>query len=92
MPTEKTWQEWLERFYNLRRDKRCAHERPHKPILLLAILDLPDHRPATGQTMAQLHFHVIPRYAGDVPDPRGGIRHVIASKARYWQEPDQVCD
>jgi hypothetical protein len=24
--------------------------------------------PAAGQTMPQLHFHVIPRYAGDVPD------------------------
>jgi putative restriction endonuclease len=43
MPTEKTWQQWLERFYNLRRDKRGSHERPHKPVLLLAILDLLDH-------------------------------------------------
>jgi diadenosine tetraphosphate (Ap4A) HIT family hydrolase len=42
--------------------------------------------PAAGQTMAQFHFHVIPRYAGDVPDPRGGIRHVILPKARYWQD------
>ena len=42
MPTERTWQQWLERFYNLRRDKRGSHERPHKPVLLLAILDLLD--------------------------------------------------
>jgi len=41
--------------------------------------------PAAGQTVLQLHFHVIPRYTGDVPDPRGGIRHVIPSKARHWQ-------
>ncbi len=40
--------------------------------------------PAAGQTMPQLHFHVIPRYTGDVPDPRGGIRHIIPAKARYW--------
>lgn len=40
---------------------------------------------AAGQTMAQFHFHMIPRYRGDVPDPRGGIRWVIPSKARYWQ-------
>jgi diadenosine tetraphosphate (Ap4A) HIT family hydrolase len=40
--------------------------------------------PAAGQTIVQLHFHVIPRYAGDVPDPRGGVRQVIPSKARYW--------
>jgi len=40
--------------------------------------------PAAGQTMPQFHFHVIPRYSGDVPDPRGGIRCVIPAKARYW--------
>jgi len=42
---------------------------------------------AAGQTMGQFHFHVIPRYQGDVPDPRGGIRWVIPSKARYWDAP-----
>jgi putative restriction endonuclease len=42
MPNERTWQKWLERLYNLRRDKRGSHERPHKPVLLLAILDLLD--------------------------------------------------
>lgn len=44
MPTEKTWQYWLERLYNLRRDKRGSYERPHKPVLLLAILDLLDRK------------------------------------------------
>ena len=39
---------------------------------------------AAGQTMPQFHFHVIPRFTGDVPDPRGGVRWVIPSKARYW--------
>jgi len=28
MPTEQTWQQWLERFYNLRRDESGSHERP----------------------------------------------------------------
>jgi len=42
MPTEQAWQQWLERFYNLRRDKSGSHERPHKPVLLLVILDLLD--------------------------------------------------
>ncbi len=40
MPSEEIWQQWLERLYNLRRDKNGSHERPHKPALLLAILDL----------------------------------------------------
>jgi len=42
MPSEKTWQHWLERLYDLRRDKEGTHERPHKSILLIAILDLFD--------------------------------------------------
>lgn len=40
--------------------------------------------PAAGQTMPQFHFHVIPRYVGDVADPRGGVRWVVPGKARYW--------
>jgi hypothetical protein len=42
MPTERTWLQWLERFCSLRRDKRGSHERPHKPVVFLAILDLLD--------------------------------------------------
>jgi ATP adenylyltransferase len=42
---------------------------------------------AAGQTVFHLHVHLIPRYLGDVPDPRGGVRNVIPAKARYWEEP-----
>jgi diadenosine tetraphosphate (Ap4A) HIT family hydrolase len=38
---------------------------------------------AAGQTVFHLHVHVIPRYRGDVPNPRGGVRHVIPCKAHY---------
>ena len=38
---------------------------------------------AAGQTVPHLHIHVIPRYKGDVADPRGGIRHVIPGKGNY---------
>jgi len=38
---------------------------------------------ASGQTIDHLHIHVIPRYDGDVSDPRGGVRHVIPSKGNY---------
>ena len=38
---------------------------------------------AAGQTVFHLHVHLIPRYQGDVADPRGGVRHVIADKANY---------
>jgi superfamily II DNA or RNA helicase/diadenosine tetraphosphate (Ap4A) HIT family hydrolase/HKD family nuclease len=43
---------------------------------------------AAGQTVFHLHIHLIPRYEGDVPDPRGGVRHVIPGKGNYLsQEP-----
>jgi diadenosine tetraphosphate (Ap4A) HIT family hydrolase len=38
---------------------------------------------SAGQTVLHVHVHVIPRYAGDVADPRGGIRHVIPGKGNY---------
>ncbi|GAB3361525.1 HIT family protein [Giesbergeria sinuosa] len=40
--------------------------------------------PAAGQTVPHLHIHLIPRYLGDLADPRGGVRWVIADKANYW--------
>jgi diadenosine tetraphosphate (Ap4A) HIT family hydrolase len=39
---------------------------------------------AAGQTIGHAHIHVIPRFAGDVPDPRGGVRWVLPAKASYW--------
>ena len=39
---------------------------------------------AAGQTVGHAHVHVIPRRAGDVPDPRGGVRWVLPEQADYW--------
>lgn len=36
-----------------------------------------------GQTIWHCHIHVIPRYKGDVENPRGGIRGVIPIKKEY---------
>ncbi|MDF1813021.1 MAG: DEAD/DEAH box helicase family protein [Verrucomicrobiales bacterium] len=38
---------------------------------------------AAGQTVPHLHIHVIPRFHGDMDDPRGGVRHVIPDKGNY---------
>lgn len=43
---------------------------------------------AAGQTVPHLHVHVIPRRAGDMADPRGGVRHVIPSKGNYLARPN----
>jgi len=40
-------------------------------------------RAAAGQTVMHLHVHVIPRYAGDVEDPRGGVRGVVPERRVY---------
>ena len=36
-----------------------------------------------GQSIFHCHIHVIPRYRGDVENPRGGVRGVIPSKQNY---------
>lgn len=34
-----------------------------------------------GQTVFHFHMHIIPRYKGDVKDPRGGVRKVIPTRS-----------
>ena len=38
---------------------------------------------AGGQSVPHIHIHMIPRYEGDMEDPRGGVRGVIPHKQKY---------
>lgn len=40
---------------------------------------------AAGRTIHHLHVHLIPRYTGDVDNPRGGVRRIIPGKGDYHE-------
>jgi diadenosine tetraphosphate (Ap4A) HIT family hydrolase len=67
------WVEWTQNHLSL-------HLAPKPDAFNLGVNDGKD----AGQTMTQFHFHVIPRYSGDVADPRGGLRWILPAKAKYW--------
>ena len=41
---------------------------------------------SAGQTVFHCHVHLIPRRSGDVENPRGGVRHIIAGKGFYEEK------
>jgi len=38
---------------------------------------------AAGQTIEHLHIHLIPRFTGDVENPRGGVRNLKTALVEY---------
>ncbi|MFE5777455.1 HIT family protein [Brachybacterium sp. NPDC056505] len=38
---------------------------------------------AAGQTVPHAHLHLIPRFAGDVQNPVGGVRHAVIGRGFY---------
>lgn len=80
------YQKMLERDY--------LRERPKGHIETVLSLPFLGHRPdaytvgnndgrAAGRSIDHLHVIILPRYHGDVTDPRGGIRNVIPDRAQY---------
>ena len=75
----------------LREDLR---DRPMDHIRAVLALPFLDNKPdaytvgnndgrAAGRSIDHLHVIVLPRYKGDVENPRGGIRNVIPARANY---------
>jgi diadenosine tetraphosphate (Ap4A) HIT family hydrolase len=64
---------------------RAAILRQHRPDAFNVGINVGE---VAGQTVFHLHVHVIPRYAGDVPDPRGGVRHILPYKPRQWSSKE----
>ena len=84
------WEKWLERLYNLRRDKSGSHERPHKPALLLSIIDLLDRGVITRNevplsdelvTTFKRYFAVV-RRENDQPTIQNPFFHLCGDK--FW--------
>jgi diadenosine tetraphosphate (Ap4A) HIT family hydrolase len=44
---------------------------------------------AAGRSVHHLHIHLIPRYKGDTPAPKGGIRNIFPERADYTSELDK---
>ena len=59
--------------------KRLVEERYHPDGYNIGI----NVGEAAGQSIFHVHMHLIPRYKGDVPNPRGGVRGVIPAKQNY---------
>jgi diadenosine tetraphosphate (Ap4A) HIT family hydrolase len=76
---ELTDEEYAACFALAREAKAIIAERHHPDGFNLGV----NCEEAGGQSVWHAHIHLIPRYKGDVPDPRGGVRNVIPHKAHY---------
>jgi putative restriction endonuclease len=85
------WANWLDRLYNLRRDKSGSHERPHKPALLLSVIHLLDQGVITRNEVTltdelvatfKRYFEVV-RRENDQPTIQNPFFHLCGDK--FWQ-------
>jgi diadenosine tetraphosphate (Ap4A) HIT family hydrolase len=74
-------QEQVALFEIVREQKRVLDgESPLTPLTSASTMARPPARPSL------VHVHLIPRFQGDVADPRGGIRWVLPAKSCYWTD------
>ena len=76
---ETTKEEKLAIFELLDQAKKIVDEKYHPDAYNIG-MNLGEE---AGQSIMHLHVHLIPRYKGDVENPRGGVRGVIPNKQNY---------
>ncbi len=89
--SNSVWGNWLDRLYNLRRDKTGSHERPHKPTLLLSIIDLLDRGvivrnevPLSEELVAMFkRYFAVVRKQNDQPTIQNPFFHLCGDK--FWK-------
>lgn len=45
---------------------------------------------AAGRTIHHAHFHIMPRWTGDMSDPRGGVKHMFPVGGDYFKKDHRV--
>lgn len=81
----------VESYFDLTKDEALAiHELSKKARQIIITKFHPDafniglnDGAEAGRTVHHVHQHLIPRYKGDVENPRGGVRHIIPGKGDY---------
>ena len=76
---EMTTEEYTDAFALVRQVKDVLQEQFHPQGFNVGV----NCGQAAGQTVFHAHIHLIPRYTGDVPNPRGGVRNIIPGKGNY---------
>jgi diadenosine tetraphosphate (Ap4A) HIT family hydrolase len=79
----ETTEEERQAMLKLLDEAKAMLDREHKPDGYNVGIN---NGPAAGQTVMHVHVHLIPRYAGDTADPRGGVRWIFPKKAEYWKK------
>ena len=76
---EMTTEEYTDAFALVRQVKDVLQEQFHPQGFNVGV----NCGQAAGQTVFHAHIHLIPRYTGDVSNPRGGVRNIIPGKGNY---------
>lgn len=76
---EMTSEEYMDAFALLRQVKNVLQEQ-FNPAGFNVGVNCGD---AAGQSVLHAHIHLIPRYTGDISNPRGGVRNIFPGKGDY---------